>query len=58
MPFAKSLRAKILLSALIPGTLVLVVVAVIVLYAYERVARDVVEQRDTEPCQGIGRPAL
>ena len=58
MPFAKSLRAKILLSALIPGTLVLVVVAVIVLYAYERVARDVVEQRDTEQLARVSAARL
>ena len=44
----KGLRAKTVLSALIPATLVLVVVGTIALYAYERVARDVVQQRDTE----------
>ena len=48
MPFTKSLRAKVLLSALIPITLALVVVAIIALFAYERAARDVVLQRDAE----------
>ena len=48
MSFIKSLRIKVLLSALVPFTLVIVVVALIALYAYERVARDVVEQRDAE----------
>ncbi len=48
MPFTNSLRAKILVSALIPVTLALVVVAIIVLFAYERAARDVVLQRDAE----------
>ena len=44
----KSLRAKTVLSALIPTALVMVLVAIIGLYAYERAARDVVQQRDTE----------
>ena len=44
----KSLRAKTILSALIPAAFVLVVVAIIALYAYEQVARDLVQQRDTE----------
>ena len=48
MSFIKSLRIKVLLSALVPFTLVIVVVALIVLYTYERVARNVVEQRDAE----------
>jgi len=48
VPFTKSLRAKVLVSALIPITLALVVVAIIALFAYERAARDVVLQRDAE----------
>jgi len=44
----KSLRTKTVIWALMPTALVLVVVAIIGLYAYERVARDVVQQRDTE----------
>ena len=48
MPFTKSLRAKVLVSALIPITLALAVVAIVALFAYERVARDVVLQRDAE----------
>ena len=48
MFFTKSLRTKIILSALIPTILVLVGAAIIALFAYERAARDVVEERDTE----------
>ena len=48
MSLVKNLRAKILLSSLIPGTLALVAVALIALFAYEGVARNVVKQRDTE----------
>ncbi len=44
----RNLRAKTLLSVLIPSALGLAVVAAIALYAYEGVARDVVLQRDTE----------
>jgi PAS domain S-box-containing protein len=44
----KSLRAKTVLSALIPTALVLAAMAIIALYAYERAARDIVQQRDTE----------
>ncbi|MBC8422406.1 MAG: GAF domain-containing protein [Chloroflexi bacterium] len=44
----KSLRAKTVLSALIPIVLMIVVVAIIALYAYERAASDVIQQRDTE----------
>ena len=44
----RSLRSKILLSALVPMVLILAAVAVIAADAYERIARDVVEQRDTE----------
>ena len=48
MPFSKSLRAKVLVSAVIPITLALVVVAIIALFAYEREAGKVVRQRDAE----------
>ena len=48
MSFVKNLRAKTLLSSLVPGTLALVAVALIALFAYEGVARNVVQQRDTE----------
>ena len=48
MSFIRSLRAKTVLSALLPTALVLAGVAIIALYAYEQVARDVVQQRDTE----------
>ncbi|HUW95441.1 MAG TPA: GAF domain-containing protein, partial [Anaerolineae bacterium] len=48
MLFRSSLRAKTLLYVLIPTALGLVAVATIALYAYERVAQDVVQQRDAE----------
>jgi len=48
MLFMRSLRAKTLLSVLVPSALGLVAVAVIALYAYEWAARDVVQRRDTE----------
>ena len=48
MSFFKNLRAKILLASLIPGTLALLAVALIALIVYEGVARDIVQQRDTE----------
>ena len=48
MFFTKSLRVKAIIAALVPTVLVLVVVAVIGLYVYERLTRDIVEQRDTE----------
>ena len=47
----RSLRAKTVLTALIPTAIVLVVVAIIALYAYEQVSRDaerVVQGRDSE----------
>jgi GAF domain-containing protein/HAMP domain-containing protein/anti-sigma regulatory factor (Ser/Thr protein kinase) len=48
MLFRSSLRAKTLLYVLIPTVLGLLAVATIALYAYERVAQDVVQQRDAE----------
>ena len=48
MSFLRNLQVKVLLSALIPGTLILIVVALIALYAYGATARDLVEQRDAE----------
>ena len=44
----KSLRAKVLLWALIPMALVVVAAVALAFFEYERVSRDVVEQRDTE----------
>ncbi|HAL46850.1 MAG: HAMP domain-containing protein [SAR202 cluster bacterium] len=46
--FIRSLQGKVLLSAFIPGALILAIVAVIALVAYEQVARRMVEQRDAE----------
>ena len=48
MSFLRNLQVKVLLSALIPGTLILIVVALIALYAYGATVRDLVEQRDAE----------
>jgi GAF domain-containing protein/HAMP domain-containing protein len=48
MFFTRSLRAKTLLYVLVPTALGLLAVATIALYAYERVAQDVVQQRDAE----------
>ena len=48
MFLTRSLRAKTLLYVLIPTVLGLLAVAIIALYAYERVAQDVVQQRDAE----------
>jgi len=44
----KSLRTKISIWALIPTAIVIVVAGIIALYAYEQVARNVVQERDTE----------
>ena len=48
MFFTKSLRIKAIIAALVPTVLVLVVVGAIGFYVHERLARDIVEQRDTE----------
>lgn len=47
-PLLRSLRAKRVLAGLVPFALVLAVVTVIGLGAYDRVARNVVTQRDAE----------
>jgi len=44
----KSIRTKTILWALLPIALVLVIIAVTTLYAYERVMRDVVQEWETE----------
>jgi signal transduction histidine kinase len=44
----KSLRTKTSIWALIPTAIVIVVAGIIALYAYEQVARNVVQERDTE----------
>ena len=48
MSFLRNLQVKVLLSALIPGTFILIAVALIALYAYGATVRDLVEQRDAE----------
>ena len=47
-PLLRSLRAKSVLAGLVPFALVLAVVAVIAVNAYDRVARNGVTQRDAE----------
>ena len=44
----KSLRIKAILWTLLPTLIVLSVVAVTSIYVYDRIARDVVQQRDSE----------
>ena len=48
MSFLRNLQVKVLLSALIPGTLILIAVAVIALYTYDATVLDAVGQRDAE----------
>ena len=48
MFLTRSLRAKVILAALIPSSLALLAVAIVAFIVYDRVARDVVQQRDTE----------
>ena len=43
-----SLRVKVILTALVPSCLALLAVAIVALLVYDRIARDVVQQRDTE----------
>ena len=48
MSFLRNLQVKVLLSALIPGTAILIIVALIALYQYGGAVQKVVEQRDAE----------
>ncbi|MDH4207932.1 MAG: GAF domain-containing protein, partial [Anaerolineae bacterium] len=48
MLFTRSLRAKTLLYVIVPAALGLLAVGAIALSAYERIARDLVEQREAE----------
>ena len=48
MSLLRNLQVKVLLSALIPGTLILIAVAVIALYTYDATVLDAVGQRDAE----------
>ncbi len=48
MTFLRNLQVKVLLSALIPGSAILIVVALIALSAYGATVLDVVTQRDAE----------
>ena len=48
MSFLRNLQVKVLLAALIPGSVILILVALIAIYAYVATALEVVEQRDAE----------
>ncbi len=48
MSFLRSLQAKVLLAALIPGSIVLTIVAVIALYQYGATVLEIVEERDSK----------
>ncbi len=54
----KSLRTKTSVLTLIPTTIVIVVAGIIALYAYEQVARNVVQERDTELARISARVSL
>ena len=48
MSLLRNLQVKVLLSALIPGTFILIAVAVIALYTYDATVLEAVGQRDAE----------
>ena len=48
MSFLRSLQAKVLLAALIPGSIILTIVAVIALYQYGATVLTIVEERDSK----------
>ncbi len=48
MSFLRSLQAKVLLAALIPGSIILIIVAVIALFQYVATVLEVVEERDSK----------
>ena len=48
MSLLRNLQVRVLLSALIPGSAILIVVAIIAMYAYGGTMLDVVSQRDAE----------
>ena len=57
MSFLRNLQVKVLLSALIPGTLILIAVALIALYTYDATVLEAVGQRDAEIARLTGRPS-
>ena len=48
MSFLRSLQAKVLLAAIIPGSIVLIIVAVIALFQYGGTVLKIVEERDSQ----------
>ena len=48
MSFLRSLQAKVLLAALIPGSIILIIVAVIALFQYGATVLEIVEERDSK----------
>ncbi len=48
MSFLRNLQVKVLLSALIPGTVILIAVAAVALYTYDSTVLEAVGQRDAE----------
>lgn len=48
MSFLRSLQAKVLLAALIPGSVILIIVAVIALFQYGATVLEIVEERDSK----------
>ena len=48
MSFLKNLQAKVLLAALIPGSMILIIVAIIALFQYGATVLKIVEERDEQ----------
>ncbi len=48
MSFLRSLQAKVLLAAIIPGSIILIIVAVIALFQYGATVLTIVEERDSK----------
>ena len=48
MSFLRTLQAKVLLAALIPGSVILIIVAIIALFQYGATVLEIVEERDEQ----------
>ena len=48
MSFLRNLQVQVLLAALIPGSAILIIVAIIALFQYGATVLNIVEQRDTK----------
>ena len=48
MSFLRNLQAKVLLAALIPGSVILIIVAIIALFQYGATVLEIVEERDEQ----------